>query len=74
MSMVRCDECEIMIDSDDDPDCFGEDGNAPDILCDNCRQNAAERAWERLCEDFHDGGSTRFVTLQQQQADARRLK
>jgi hypothetical protein len=27
-------------------------------ICDNCLQNAAEAAWERHCEDFHDGGST----------------
>lgn len=71
MSMVRCDKCEHLIDSDDDADCFNDFDEA---VCENCRQNAAEAAWERHCEDFHDGGSTRFVTLEQQQADARRLK
>lgn len=40
----------------------------------NCEQNAAEAAYERYCEDFHDGGSTRFISLEQQQAEARRLK
>lgn len=25
---------------------------------DNCRQNEAEAAHERMCEEFHDGGST----------------
>lgn len=46
-----------------------------DFYCDDCEQNRNERAYERYCEDFHDGGSTRFVTLEQQQmADARRLK
>lgn len=43
-------------------------------LCDNCAQNLAEAAWERYVEDFHDGGSTRFKSLEQQQAEARKLK
>jgi hypothetical protein len=48
--------------------------NDGDSLCEDCVQNRAERAWERHCEDFHDGGCTRFNSLEQQQADARRLK
>jgi len=43
-------------------------------VCDNCEQNAAERAYEQFCEDFHDGGSTRFISLAEQQSAARRLK
>ena len=43
-------------------------------ICEDCEQNAAEAAYEQLCADFHDGGSTRFVTLQEQQIAARRLK
>lgn len=45
-----------------------------EFICDDCEQNAAEAAWERHCEDFHDGGCTRFNSLQQQQIEARRLK
>lgn len=45
-----------------------------DDLCDDCVQNRAEIAWERHCEDFHDGGSTCFVSLLDQQNAARRLK
>jgi len=45
-----------------------------EFICINCEENAAEAAYERHCEDFHDGGATRFVTLEQQQAEARRLK
>ena len=74
MSMVRCNECDLLIDSDDDPECFGEFGKAEETLCESCRQNKAEAAWERHCEDFHDGGCTRFNSLQQQQIEARRLK
>lgn len=57
-----------------------EDGSFEDVTeailsdAEDERQNAAERAWERHCEDFHDGGSTRFITLEQQQEAARRLK
>jgi hypothetical protein len=45
-----------------------------EFICDDCEQNAAEAAYERHCVDFHDGGSTRFVSLQEHQAAARRLK
>lgn len=40
----------------------------------NERDNRAEQAWERHCEAFHDGGSTQFKSLQQQQIEAMRLK
>jgi len=43
-------------------------------VCDNCLQNRAERAWERHCEAFHDGGATQFRSLQDQQIEARKLK
>jgi hypothetical protein len=74
MSMIRCDKCEDLIDSDIDPDCFGEFGKGEETLCENCRQNAAEAAYERFCSDFHDGGNVSFKSLQQQQIEARRLK
>jgi len=45
-----------------------------EYLCDDCTQNAAEAAWERHCEDFHDGSSTRFKSLEEIQAEARKLK
>jgi hypothetical protein len=68
---IKCEQCEAVFDSDIDPDYFN-DFDEP--ICENCRQSANERAWERHCEDFHDGGSTRFISLQQQQEAARRLK
>jgi hypothetical protein len=64
--MIRCDGCDSATANSENE--YGE------IICDDCLQNAAERAWERHCEDFHDGGSTRFVSLQQRQADAKKLK
>ena len=45
-----------------------------EFICEDCEQNAAEAAYERFCEDFHDGGNTSFKSLQQQQIEARRLK
>lgn len=50
-----------------------------EYLCEEClnnaNQDAAENAWERLCEDFHDGGSTRFPDAERKrQEEARKLK
>lgn len=49
-----------------------------DFICDGCEQKAqvaaAEAAAERLSEDFHDGGSTQFISLQQQQIAALKFK
>lgn len=62
----RCDKCcEPTSNLPDDND---------EILCDDCLQNAAENAWERHCEDFHDGGSTRFRPLLDQQIEAMKVK
>jgi hypothetical protein len=36
MSMVMCERCDRMIDSDDDPDCFVENPDA--VLCEWCRE------------------------------------
>jgi hypothetical protein len=35
MSMIRCDRCERLIDSDDDPECFVE--KTDEVLCEWCR-------------------------------------
>lgn len=40
MSMIRCDLCDRLIDSDDDPDCFVE-GNPSGCFCEPCRDRAA---------------------------------
>ena len=64
--MALCDRCGSSTTSPENE--YG------DFICEDCEQNAAEAAWERLCADFHDGGSTRFVTLQELQIAARRLK
>jgi hypothetical protein len=45
-----------------------------EIWCHSCADNAAEAAWERHCEDFHDGGCTRFNSLLDQQREAQKLK
>ncbi len=64
--MALCERCRTATENRENG--FGE------LICDGCMANDAEAAYERFCEDFHDGGSTRFVTLEQQMADARRLK
>ncbi len=63
---IQCDCCDDATTNPENE--YGE------ILCDNCIQNRAERAYERFCEVFHDGGNTSFKTLQQQQIEARRFK
>ena len=39
MSMMRCDGCSKLIDTDDDPDCFDSEGHG---FCEPCR----DRHWE----------------------------
>ena len=39
MSMIRCDLCEDLIDSDEDCDCFARDGSA---ACKWCREEHDE--------------------------------
>lgn len=41
MSMVRCDDCSRLIDSDEDMECFTQEGNGP-IRCENCREGEEE--------------------------------
>ena len=56
MSMVICEGCDALTDSDDDPDCFVEVGNMrrlhqTKILCQSCR----ERREEELDRDANMG-------------------
>lgn len=65
MSMVICEHCDALIDSDDDPHCFVEVGNMrrqthTEIICDNCR----ERIWDRMQEEFYAGD--RHQSVQEQ--------
>lgn len=58
MSMVACDCCECIVDSDADPACFiNADAPAPwnsklleQVLCENCRERAWDRQQERAME------------------------
>lgn len=63
---IQCDCCDNVTANPENE--YGE------IVCDDCLQNEAERAYERHCEAFHDGGATGFKSLQLQQIEARRLK
>ncbi len=58
MSMVICDHCDRLFDSDADPDCFIEPPYATpasrsvqDIICEPCRERALDRQQERRAED-----------------------
>lgn len=62
----ECERCDSMTANPENE--YGE------FICADCEQNAAESAYERYCEDFHDGGSTRFRSLQDQQIEAMKLK
>ena len=49
MSMIRCELCSRLIDSDDDPECFVEEfwtGTTPErdgVLCEPCREKHLEQ-------------------------------
>lgn len=61
-----CDKCsEPTTNAEDD---YGE------ILCDSCKDNAAERAYMRMQEDYHAGDSGWPKSLLEQQIEARKLK
>jgi hypothetical protein len=45
-----------------------------EVVCENCQSNKAEAAYERHCEDFHDGGCTRFNSPRDQQIEAMKFK
>jgi hypothetical protein len=68
-SATVCDRCDGPMHPGAVEDEYGE------FVCVNCDQNAAEAAYERLCEDFHDGGSTAWPDAERVRMEAaRRLK
>lgn len=66
MSPFRCDICDEPTNNAEDD--YGEH------VCNACLENRNERAYERLCEDYHDGDSTSFKSLRDQQIEALKLK
>ena len=58
-----CDKCGRETDNPEND--YGE------FICDECKSNAAEAAWERFCEAFHGG---EVVTFEEQMREARKLK
>jgi hypothetical protein len=65
--MTPCERCDCATTNPENE--YGE------FICDDCEQNAAERAYERMCEDFHDGGSTSWPDAERKRTEeARRLK
>ncbi len=66
IGIPRCVEC--------DNTTLNPENEYGEHVCSDCVEAANERAYERYCEAFHDGGSTQFKSLQQQQIEARRLK
>lgn len=39
-----------------------------EFICDECEQNAAERAWDRFCENFYGGADP--LTIREQHVRA----
>ena len=64
--LFSCDECGAMTANPENDYC--------EHICDDCEQSAAERAYERFCEDFHDGGATKFRSPRDIQSEAMKLK
>lgn len=64
--VVLCESCGNATSNPEDD--YGE------FICIDCQQNREEAAYERHCEDFHDGGCTRFNSLRDQQIEAMKLK
>ncbi len=51
MSMCICSECECLVDSDDDPECFCEvDGEEDIVLCIHCREDG--NLFEMVEDDY----------------------
>lgn len=58
MSMVMCERCDRMIDSDDDPDCFVENPGLPgsmgdQVLCEWCRETLLKIAEHEAGNEPH---------------------
>ena len=55
MSLIACDRCGEMIDSDADPYCFVDEEwmgrKLSEVMCENCREHAWIRLQDRLLED-----------------------
>lgn len=48
--------------------------HADEVWCHSCADNAAEAAYERHQASYHDGGDTSWLSLRDQQIEARRFK
>lgn len=71
MSMIDCDDCGVLIDTDDDPGCFIEnpyDGRDTTVWCLQCRENAYQKHQDKLMEDGPG------PSLLQQQQEAMKFK
>ncbi len=61
MSMIRCEDCSRLIDSDDDPDCFVYVGNYKrlhddKVMCEPCR----ERYFEKIEADADQAAQAEY--------------
>ena len=59
MSLISCDDCTSIIDSDEDPDCFLEVGKYPEdiVLCQWCREKRITE-YENLRKEPNDATNT----------------
>ena len=61
MSMVICEGCDALTDSDDDPECFVEVGNMrrlhkTEVMCENCRDYYYDELTSDQGEPQYDSG------------------
>jgi len=67
----RCERCERGVREDERY--YVE--SADEYWCEDCIQNKAEADYERMCENFHDGGCTSFPDGERKRMEeARKLK
>lgn len=62
MSMDRCSKCSNLVDTDEDPEFYGETGDGPN-LCEACREEEAHELDEVMRADELLGKIALFVAL-----------
>lgn len=72
---IRCEHCSCAVHPDEAVNIESLDENVCPRCFDNWTTDQAEAYQERLNEDFHDGGSTRFPDAERVRMEAaRKLK
>ena len=72
MSVVTCDKCNKQIDTDFDVDCYDTDEYKAygEVICQSCRDNRDELAYERQQQSLMDGDHLEAKVKQDQELRA----